>query len=159
MTCTCQSGIPRPRNGFSLVEMMIVLFIMALLAGAAMLALPSGNGDLRREAERFAAHAIAARNEAITTSSPVATVVGPAGYYFERRVDGRWAPLDARALSATDWNGGTTAVLAGDGSANRRVIFDPLGLASEDLRLTLSHGGHAMAITIGRGGDVAVTGP
>lgn len=149
------------RNGFSLVELMVVLFVVALLAGAVMLAMPDGSGDLRREAERFAARTMAARDEAIVTAAPVAAVVGPAGYYFERRVEGQWSALDTRTLGATDWEDGTSAVLAGQGDeapANRRVIFDPLGLASEDLRLTLSHGGNAMVVTLGRNGEVAVTG-
>lgn len=149
------------RNGFSLVELMVVLFVIALLAGVAVLSMPDGSGDLRREAERFAARTVAARDEAITTAAPVSTVVGPAGYYFERRVDGRWLPLSGTALDATDWDDDTTVTLAGQaegGPANRRVVFDPLGLASEDVRLTLSHGSNAMVVTVARNGEVAVAG-
>jgi len=148
------------RNGFSLVELMVVLFVIALMAGAAVLSMPSGNGDLRREAERFAARTLAARDEAIATSAPVAAVVGPAGYYFERRVDGRWAPLDG-TLAASDWEDGTVARVEAqaDGAANRRLVFDPLGLASEDLQLALSHDGNAMVVTVRRNGEVAVSAP
>lgn len=158
------SGRPAPkppRNGFSLVELMVVLFVIALMAGAAVLTMPSGSGDLRREAERFAARTSAARDEAIATSASVSAVVGPAGYYFEKRVDGRWNPLDG-TLAATDWEEGTVASLdaSGEGnSSNRRVIFDPLGLASEDVRLRLSHDGNAMVVTVQRNGKVAVSAP
>ncbi len=157
---TVPASRPKP-NGFSLVELMVVLFVIALMAGAAVLAMPSGAGDLRREAEKFAARTIAARNEAISTSASVSAVVGPAGYYFERRVDGRWTPLDGKSLTATDWDKDTRAAIAGQGDnapANRRVIFDPLGLASEDLRVTLSHDGNAMVVTVRRNGEVAVSG-
>lgn len=160
-------------NGFSLVELMVVLFVIALMAGAAVLSMPDGSGDLRREAERFAARTMAARDEAIATSAPVSAVVGPAGYYFERRTDGRWMPLDG-TLAATDWGDGTVAAVDGQGQskgkgkgqgqgqdrgapANRRVIFDPLGLASEDLRLRLSHDSNATVVTVGRNGEVAVS--
>ncbi|WP_066555180.1 GspH/FimT family pseudopilin [Croceicoccus bisphenolivorans] len=149
----------KPRNGFSLVELMVVLFVIALMAGAAVLTMPDGSGDLRREAERFAARTMAARDEAIATSASVSTVVGPAGYYYERRVDGRWAPLDG-TLDAADWEDGTIAAVKGrsEGApANRRVVFDPLGLASEDLRLRLSHDGNAMVVTVRRNGEVAVS--
>lgn len=149
----------RRRNGFSLVELMVVLFVIALMAGAAVITMPDGSGDLRREAETFAARAMAARDEAIGTSAAVAAVVGPAGYYFERRVDGRWASLDG-ALGSQDWADGTLAVVEGAGdasAANRRVVFDPLGLASEDLRLRLSQDGNAMVVTVRRNGEVAVT--
>jgi len=146
------------RNGFSLVELMVVLFVIALMAGAAVLAIPSGSGDLRREAERFAARTMAARDEAIATSAAVSAVVGPAGYYYEKRIDGRWAPLDG-ALASADWESGTRAVLEaqGDAGANRRVVFDPLGLASEEVRLRLSHDGNAMVVTVRRNGEVAVS--
>ena len=40
-------------NGFSLVEMMVVLAIMGLLATAAVLTIPGDEAKLRREAERF----------------------------------------------------------------------------------------------------------
>lgn len=160
-----RAATTRRHNGFSLVELMVVLFVIALLAGVAMLALPDGSGDLRREAERFAARTIAARDEAIATAAPVSATVGPAGYYYEKRIDGQWLPLDGTALDATDWERGTQAAIAGQavgerggGVANRRVIFDPLGLASEDLRLTLSHGGNAMVVTVRRNGAVAVSG-
>ena len=43
------------RNGFSLVEMMVVLFVMGLLAAAVVLTLPGDGRALREEGERFAA--------------------------------------------------------------------------------------------------------
>ncbi|MBB3988806.1 GspH/FimT family pseudopilin [Croceicoccus naphthovorans] len=158
------TGPARPRNGFSLIELMVVLFIVALMTGIALMTLPDGRADLRREAERFAARTIAARDQAITTSASVSAVVGPAGYYYERRVDGRWLPLDGRALEATDWERGTVAAFEGKGadegdSANRRILFDPLGLASEDARIVLSHDGNAVVVVLRRNGEIAVTAP
>ena len=55
-----------------MIELMVVLFVMALLAGAAVLALPGDDRALRHEAERFAVRASAARDEAITAGVPVA---------------------------------------------------------------------------------------
>ena len=46
------------RNGFSLVEMMVVVFIMGLLATAVVMTLPGSERKLRDEAERFAARPI-----------------------------------------------------------------------------------------------------
>lgn len=154
-----------PRNGFSLIEMLVVLFMMALLAGVAMLSLPGGDTELRREAERFAARTQAARDEAIITGSSVAVVVGPAGYYFERRVDGAWEPLQARTLQTAAWDAGTAVDLAVGGQAqasvdagtsNARLIFDPLGLANDEARVRLVRGGHAVAVRIARDGAVSV---
>ncbi|MGO4611150.1 Tfp pilus assembly protein FimT/FimU, partial [Variovorax sp. 2RAF20] len=53
------------RGGFTLVELMIVLVIMGLLAGAVVRALPDGRPSLPQEAERVAAALLRARDEAV----------------------------------------------------------------------------------------------
>ncbi len=153
---------PAGERGFSLVEMLIVLFVMALLAGIAVLGFPDDRAALRRGAERFAARTLAARDEAIVTGAPVAVIVGPAGYYFERRLGGRWQPLDGRALAASEWPDGASAALALGGAAgggapgNARLVFDPLGLAGDEARISLSRGDEGIAVRIARDGSVTV---
>ena len=146
------------RNGFSLVELMVVLFVMGLLAAAVVLTLPGDGRALRDEAERFAA-----RDEAISGARPVALVVGSAGYYFERRIDAGWQPLDPSRFGLVAWKPGTAAQVsggAGEAGANatqrQRLVFDPVGLASSEARVRLAHGTRALAVRIARDGTVTL---
>ncbi|WP_225204574.1 GspH/FimT family protein [Novosphingobium huizhouense] len=149
---------PAPRrSGFSLVEMVVVLLVMGVLASAVVLMLPGDADVLRREAERFAARVSAARDEAIAGGAPVAVVVSEAGYYFEKREAGAWAPAEGGGLSLATWREGTqvaVAVPGGRTGGRARVVFDTVGLASSELRLRLARGSATRALTIARDGMV-----
>ncbi len=149
--------------GFSLVEMMVVLFVMGLLAGVVVLSLPGDSKVLREEAERFAARTVAARDEAISGARPVAVVVGTAGYYFEQRRDGGWQPLDPGRFGLVAWKEGTAASVAGAASEaaqpgaapeRQRLVFDPVGLSSSEARVRLARGKDALAVSVARDGTV-----
>jgi len=77
-------------HGFTLVELMVVLTVMALMAGAVVLTIGSRNGDVAETAGRFASRIAAARDEAIVGGHPVAVWITPSGYGFERYAAGRW---------------------------------------------------------------------
>lgn len=141
----------RPRNGFSLVEMMVVLMVMGLLASVAVLTIPGDAGKLRNEAERFAARTLAARDEAIVGARPIALVVSDAGYYFERRSEGRWQALPGKGFDLTAWDD-DTQVNAG----RQRVIFDSLGLASSDAAVGLDRGDQHLVVHLRRDGKVTL---
>ncbi|WP_372732558.1 GspH/FimT family pseudopilin [Novosphingobium sp.] len=146
-----QSARRPKRNGFSLVEMMVVLMVMGLLAGVAVLTLPGDERKLRGEAERFAARTLAARDEAIIGARPISVVVSGQGYYFERRSDGRWQALPGRGFDLTPWDNATT-VSAG----RQRIVFDSLGLASSDAAVRLGRGDKALVVQIRRDGKVTL---
>ena len=162
--------IPAREGGFSLVELLVVVFVMGLLAGAVVLSLPGDSRVLRDEAERFAARTVAARDEAISGARPVALVVGRAGYYFEARADRGWQPLDPSRFGLVAWKDGTEASVAGgagegatgspaSGAAERqRIVFDPVGLASSEGRIALRRGGGTLAVRIARDGTVRLGG-
>lgn len=139
------------RNGFSLVEMMVVLMVMGLLAGVAVLTLSGDERKLRGEAERFAARTLAARDEAIIGARPISVVVSEQGYYFERRSDGRWQALPGRGFDLMPWDNATT-VSAG----RQRIVFDSLGLASSDAAVRLGRGDQALVVQIRRDGKVTL---
>ena len=162
-----------PQAGFSLVEMMVVLFVMGLLAGVVVLSLPGDSKVLREEAERFAARTVAARDEAISGARPVAVVVGRAGYYFEQRRDGGWQALDPGRFGLVAWKDGTLASVAGASVAGasvagatgegaqpgaaperQRLVFDPVGLSSNEARVRLARGKDALSVSVARDGTV-----
>ena len=147
-----------------------MLFIIGLLAGVAIVSMPGDERALRVEAERFAARTIAARDEAVTGSSPVSVIVSAAGYYFERRIDGRWEPLSA-GQRLTGWDKGTSVTQDGALLSNRpqsgtvpqpetqgraRIVFDSVGLASSDATVRLARGRASLAVRIFRNGKVQV---
>lgn len=142
---------PPPRNGFSLVEMLVVLMVMGLLATVAVLTMPGDERKLRDEAERFAARTLAARDEAIVGARPIALVVSDRGYYFERRFQGQWQPLPGKGFDLTGWAEGTKA-----SAGRQRIVFDSLGLASSDGAVSLTRDGTTLVVRLRRDGKVTL---
>jgi len=138
----------RRRNGFTMVELMVVLFIIGLAATAVVLAVPEQGGSLQAEAERFAARAKAARDAAIVEARPVALTIDSQGYGFARRSGGEWRPG-----AHHEWGEGTSIEAAGAAAAATR--FDSTGLA-EPLTLILRRGERQAAVRIGADGNVHV---
>ncbi len=135
-------------SGFTLVELMVVIVIIGLAAGAVLLAMPEAGGSLLGEAETFAARAKAARDGAILEARPAALRIGSGGYRLSRRVDGAW-----RSEAAHRWAEGTEAEMAG--GLNGAVRFDATGLA-EPAHIILRRGDRRVAVRIGADGDVQV---
>jgi general secretion pathway protein H len=135
-------------EGFTLVELMVVLVIIGLAAATVMLALPEAGGSLAGEADRFAARAKAARDTAILESRAVALQIGRGGYEVARREDGVW-----RTGVHYDWARRTIPDVGGNAEASIR--FDSTGF-SEPARLTLRRGDERMSIDISGDGGVHV---
>jgi len=138
----------RGEKGFTLVELMVVLVIVGLAAAAVVLAMPAPGGSLETEAERFAARAKAARDQAIVEARPAGLAIGPGGYEVSRRVGGQW-----RVIAHYDWIAGTRAAAAGTFAGRTR--FDATGTA-DPLNVTLHRGDRQVAVAIGNDGTVRV---
>lgn len=143
-----KAGI-RPRaDGFTLVELMIVLVILGLATTVVVLAMPDAGGSLQSEAERFAARAKAARDNAIVESRPALLRVDTEGYSVARRLDGAW-----QEAARVDWADGTEVTAEGADGAQAR--FDTTGLASP-LGVTLRRRDRQVAVSIEADGSVHV---
>ena len=151
---TAETRARRAPNGFTLVELMVVLAIMALAATAVILTIPGEERTVRSEADRLAARLAAARDIAVIEGRSVAVHFAPSGYGFERRIGGNWQPLPGRAFERRNWPGGVRFV-AGDGQAVTRVLFDRIGTSSTPQAIVLAGGDAREIVRISAMGEVS----
>lgn len=147
----------RSTLGFTLVELMVVITVIALAAGAVAWSLPDPGGRVSDEAARFALRVRAAHDSAIVEARPVSVWVTAGGYGFDARAGGLWVPLASRPLAVERWHAGTQAVLS-DPAPRVRVVFDATGLADRPLDLRLQRRAARTNVRIGADGSVAVDG-
>jgi general secretion pathway protein H len=141
----------RRDSGFTLVELMVVVAILAVLSTVVIVNMPDPRGDLRAEAERLAARTAAVRDAAIVEGRSTALVVGPTGYGFSRRQGGQWVPITSKPLGQQPWGEGVAA-LAPDPA---RIAFDSTGLA-EPASVTLVRDAARVSMIVGADGSIDV---
>lgn len=141
-------------SGFTLIELMVVLLIIGLAAGAVMLSLPDPRGRLSDEAERFAARTVAARDLAIIEGRPIAVRVTARGYAFDRRQAGAWVPISEKSFASRPWNEGTAALVGQGGTI--RAAFDATGQPSTPAAIVLIRSGEQVRVSIAADGGVRV---
>jgi general secretion pathway protein H len=140
------------QQGFTLVELMVVLVIVGLMAGAVLLTTADPRGRLSDDADRFAGRVHVAHNRAIVTARPVSLWVSQTGYGFAERRDGQWVPLDEKPLASRDWSRGVTAQVGEGGQT--RIWFDTVGRADQPLAFALERDGRTLNVRVGLDGRV-----
>ncbi|PBN45455.1 GspH/FimT family pseudopilin [Sphingobium sp. D43FB] len=144
------------QQGFTLVELMVVLTIIGFISAAVVMAIPDPRGRVIEDADRFAARVAAARDEAVVTAAPMGLWVSASGYGFQRREDGRWVPLEDKPFVTANWKGGTRALVGKDG--RQQIGFDGTGLPTDPLTVTLAREGERVSVTVDMAGKVMVGG-
>ena len=145
-----------PRNGFTLVEMMIVIAVAALLAGVVVLTVGSPGPGPKEAATRFASRVAAARDQAILGRHPVSAWVSSSGYGFDQLRDGHWEKLEQKPFEGDDWGPAMQVGLTGAEASRARVRFDSLGVADQALAVRLARAGESAGVRIASNGEVTV---
>ncbi len=144
------------QQGFTLIELMVVIVIIGLMSGAVILTMADPRGRITGDIDRFAGRTRAARDAAIIAGRPVALWVSPTAYGFERREKGQWLGITDGPLSTRDWSGGTSAKI---GAASQvRVVFDTVGRADQPLRFGLLRDGREVKLDMDLDGKVTTGG-
>ncbi len=160
MTLTSATGRPdrgaarrgRDRQGFTLVELMMVVAILGLAAGAVVLSVPDPRPSVAADAERFAARLSRARDEAVLSNRPVAVEATSTGYGFSVFDGADWTPLTDGPFGTEAWMSGTIVTPA---NGPVRVVFDPTGVA-DPATLTLARDRNSRTVTVDGAGEVRI---
>lgn len=87
-------------KGFTLIEIMVVIVIVAVLISAVALSFPPvGDKLLKENADRFSALISLAQDEAILQSTELAVEITPNGYSFYQNVDNSWVAFNDMPFS------------------------------------------------------------
>lgn len=101
-TLATGAPIPTPEHrarGFTLLEVLVVVVIMAIVAGLAVMAVQDDpEARIRTEAERFSALLRLASQEAVLQSRELAIELNRSGYHFLVFGDDGWRPADDDVL-------------------------------------------------------------
>jgi type II secretion system protein H len=139
-------------SGFTLVELMVVIAIMALATSVVALSIPPSNGRVRLQAESLAARLLAARDAAIIESRDMAVIVDARGNSVERRQRGAWQPVNLRPFTRSEWRDGTEALVSAE---RQRIVFDTTG-STVPATVTLADGERRATVEVAADGTIRV---
>jgi len=141
-------------NGFTLVELMVVIGIIGVAAAALILALPGRAQAINQDVEQLATRLSAARDQAVVGGQPIAVWISPSGYGFEQRLAGNWQPMKDRNLERVDWRDDIIANVPAD--EQLRLAFDNTGLPNQGLQIVLTSGDISVQVKVNDLGEVHI---
>ena len=136
-------GVPPEQTGMTLIEMLIVLSIIAVAAGAVTLGIGAATRapSVGSEAQRLADRLQAAADDAMLGDSLVAFTAEKSGYGFARFDGKTWQPLSSEALGFHALPGGMTMRL----SARPPVVLGPEG-SGQPLTAVIAERGQSASV-------------
>lgn len=149
--------------GFSLIETLVVVFIIGLVASMAVLALPQRTGPARADAEALRMAFETAQDAAFTTGLIYAVEVGEKGWQTVRMQSGEWQQTVGKGGQYATPGDGVSLLVSRPGRDTRktketgpvRVWFDPVGQALP-VSVTLRARGESATVRVGRDGTITL---
>lgn len=145
--------------GFTLLEALMALLIVALLAGVAALSAPPPDVRAKAEAERLAARLVLAGDDSVFRNRVVGVVFTDQGYGFTRLEATGWTAVEEPGSLRfyTTPAGVSVRVLNRDERAIEAVAarFDPMGSATP-VRIGVEGGGGAFDVVVSPNGGAHV---
>ena len=141
-------------RGFTLVELMVVIFIIGIAGTAVVMTTGSPDRGARDEAEQLAARIAALRDQSVLQSRTMAVWVRPSGYGFETRSASQWTPISEAPFATSEWRRGTSVEIGG--TRQIRIAFDSTGLPSNAASIGIKRGDSLVTVNLAATGDVRV---
>lgn len=145
--------------GFSLVEILVVVFLMGLMSAVVVLSFPSRNVGPDDQAQQLAAKLRLASQDSITTGRTLGARVTDSDYGFYALRLGLWQAItNDRMMTAGYWDDGTVVTVdlgeLATPAEQATIVFDPMGVVTR-FTITLEYQGETSRI-IGDGVRVRV---
>ena len=132
---------PEKDSGFSLIEVMAVLFIIGLIVGSVILTMPERKSQFEKQSDRFIVEIRSIIEDGLITGHVTALSVNDEGYSLYEYKSGEW-----ETLKDSSWALDYKVELKRDGVTLKlpeqrepQIVFQPIGQSSS-FALTLDDG-------------------
>lgn len=157
------TGVPWPlvdrTSGFSLTEILVTVFIMALASSAILATTPQKPTTITDEVSRFTATLKTMSDVAITTGNPVGVRLADTGYFLVKRHETGWMPTSEALGEATSINLISNQQNPFETSDDNtpHIIADPTGMMTP-AQLELRIDSAAQEIAVAANGTISLVG-